>query len=783
MKKYRCRRECKVASEEQNNLEDVLEISEDGSVEVNISEDNEEEEEFVNPYETDHYANLAENLDDDKLSAISSDLLNKYENDKASRKDWEDQYSKGIKMLGVISEERDDPFPGASGVHNPLMAEAATQFQARAIAEMFPPGGPVKTQIVGKVTEEREKQAQRVQEFMNYQITQLMPDYFSELDQMLFNLALAGSSFKKVYYDTTTDQVCAKFIPAEDLVVSYSTTELDTSPRYTQIMKLTTNDVKKYMKTGFYRTVKLTDATDMGEESRIQQTLDEIDGMSGGGSNQTRQVLEFHVDYNLGNDEDDIELPYIITIDRSTSQILAIRRNWKEDDKLQKKRVYFIHYKYLPGLGFYGFGLIHMIGGLQHASTGALRALLDSAAFANLNGGFKAKGARIEGGDITVSPGEWVEVEAYGDDLRKSFIPLPFKEPSPTLMQLLGILTESGRRFTSIADAMVGDAASSAPVGTIVSQIEQGSKVFSAIHKRLHMAQGKELKLIGELNGEFLDNEYPYEIIGDEKMVRRKDFDGRVDIIPVSDPNIFSAAQRIAMAQTELQLAQSAPQIIDVRKAYERLIRALNIPEPEELLLAEIDPKRMDPVSENMAVLNGKPIRSFMDQNHTAHLAVHQQFLSDPRFGGNKQAQQAILGPMLAHMAEHLAYQYKMAMQSMGQQAGMQMQIPNIDFKEKDEKQEDLPPEVENALAQFEAQSAQMLAQSQPPTEEQVKQQQQNAKDQAELQIKAKEMQIREARFVEGVKKDEKVQDRLNKELELKALKEGLKLKKEIKNE
>ena len=766
-----------MAEEEKNKIEDVLEVESDGSINIDISEDDEEEEEeFVNPYKTDHYANLAEDLDKDRLSEISSDLLTKFENDKSSRKDWEDQYSKGLKMLGVISEERDDPFPGASGVHNPLMAEAATQFQARAISEMFPPGGPVKTQIVGKISEERERQAQRVQEFMNYQITQLMPDYFSELDQMLFNLSLAGSAFKKVYYDTTLDQVCTKFIPAEDLVVSYSTTELDTSPRYTQIMKLTTNDVKKYMKSGFYRDLKLSQASDDGEDTQIQQTLDEIDGINPGNSDQTRQVLEFHVDYNVANDEDDIELPYIITIDRSSQQVLAIRRNWKEDDELQNKRVYFIHYKYLPGLGFYGFGLIHMIGGLQHASTGALRALLDSAAFANLNGGFKAKGARIEGGDITVSPGEWVEVEAYGDDLRKSFIPLPFKEPSPTLMQLLGILTESGRRFSSIADAMVGDAASSAPVGSIVAQIEQGSKVFSAIHKRLHMAQGKELKLIGELNGEFLDNEYPYEIIGDEKMIRRKDFDGRVDIIPVSDPNIFSAAQRIAMAQTELQLAQSAPNIIDVKKAYERLVRALNIPNPDELLIADMEPKRMDPVSENMAVLNGKPIEAFADQNHTAHIAVHQQFLSDPRFGGNKQAQQAILGPMLAHLGEHLAFQYRQTMQSIGQQAGMNMELPLIDFEEEET---GLSPDIENALSQFEAQSAQLLAQSQPPSEDEVKQQQQNAKDQAELQLKAEELNIRKARFQEGVKKDQKVQDRLTKEFQLKALKMGSDLKRE----
>jgi hypothetical protein len=761
----------------ENTNEELLTLAEDGSIEVDISEEEEkEEEEYKNPYETDHYANLAEGLDKDRLAEISSDLLSKFENDKSSRKDWEEQYSKGLKMLGVISEDRDDPFPGASGVHNPLMAEAATQFQARAVAEMFPPGGPVKTQIIGKITEERERQAQRVQEFMNYQITQLMPDYFSELDQMLFNLSLAGSSFKKVYYDIATDQVCAKFIPAEDLVVSYSTTELDTSPRYTQIMKLTTNDVKKYMKSGFYRNIKLSDPSDNSEDTPVQQTIDEIDGITGSATDHIRQVLEFHVDYNLENDEDEIELPYIITVDRSTSQILAIRRNFKEDDKLQNKRVYFIHYKYLPGLGFYGFGLIHMIGGLQHASTGALRALLDSAAFANLNGGFKAKGARIEGGDITVSPGEWVEVEAYGDDLRKSFIPLPFKEPSPTLMQLLGILTESGRRFSSIADAMVGDAASSAPVGSIVAQIEQGSKVFSAIHKRLHMSQGKELRLIGELNGEFLDNEYPYEVIGDEKMVRRIDFDGRVDIIPVSDPNIFSASQRIAMAQTELQLAQSAPQIIDVKKAYERLIRALNIPEPEELLIQEMEPQRMDPVSENMKILNGQPVKSFEDQNHAAHLAVHQQFIADPRFGGNKQAQQFILGPMLAHMGEHLAYQYRQQMQTLSQETGNTTPFPNF---MSDEEKESLSPQIENLLAQFQAQTSQLLAQSQPPNEEQVKEQREAQKDQAEISLKAEEMNIRKARFVEGVKKDKVVQDRLNKELQLKAMKEGASMKRE----
>src|SRR6056300_685495 len=740
--------------------------NEDGQkVRVDVDQDLTEKEEEA--FESNHYANLAEELENQEVLNIGKSLIRAYEDDKASRKDWEDQYSKGLKMLGVIVEDRQDPFPGASGVHNPLMAEAATQFQARAISEMFPPGGPVKTQIIGKVTEEREMQAQRVQEFMNYQITQLMPDYFSELDQMLFNLALAGSAFKKVYYDTASDQVSAKFIPAEDLVVSYSTTELDTSPRYTQIMKLTTNDVRKYMKSGFYRDIKLSQASDDGEESQIQQTLDEVDGISPGNNDQTRQVLEFHVDYNLGNDEDDLELPYVITIDRSSQQILAIRRNWKEDNKLQNKRVYFIHYKYLPGLGFYGFGLIHMIGGLQHASTGALRALLDSAAFANLNGGFKAKGARIEGGDITVSPGEWVEVEAYGDDLRKSFIPLPFKEPSPTLMQLLGILTESGRRFTSIADAMVGESAGSGPVGTTIAIIEQGSKVFSAIHKRLHQAQGREFQLIYRLNGEYLDDEYPYEVIGETKKIRRKDFDSAINVVPVSDPNIFSQAQRIALAQTGLQLAQQAPSIIDTKEAYRRFLQALNIPDYQDLIIEDEDTPRRDPVSENMALLNGKPIKVFEDQDHQAHLMVHQQFINDPRFGGNPEAKQVLYPLMMAHIGQHMAFLYQQQMQAQVPQ-GVPTSTGQFNDEFREEETKEIPIEQENRIAAAAAQAAQQLMGSMPMSPQQQQMEMEKQEKQANLQLKAEELNIRKARFAEGIKDKERVNARKDAETKAK---------------
>jgi hypothetical protein len=613
-----------------------LEYTNDKGEKVRVDIDQEETEKDEDVFESNHYSNLAEELDEFQVKGIGKDLIKAYEDDKSSRKDWEDQYSKGLKMLGVVVEDRNDPFPGASGVHHPLMSEAATQFQARAIAEMFPAGGPVKTQIIGKTTDKKVEQAQRVQDFMNFQVTNQISDYFNELDQMLFYLSLAGSSFKKLYFDNTLDRICSKFVPAEDFVISYQNTDLETAERYTQVMKISQNEIKKHQISGFYKDVPLMkNQNDNRDSDTVEQTIQRLEGMTASASDKIHTVLEVHTNLDLGEDDSGLALPYIITIDYESQQVLAIRRNWKEDDQLKRKRTYFIHYKYLPGLGFYGFGLIQMIGGLQHASTGALRALLDSAAFANLNGGFRAKGARIEGGDITVSPGEWVEVEAYGDDLRKSFIPLPFKEPSPTLLQLLGVLTESGRRFASIADAMIGDSAGSGPVGTTIALIEQGSKVFSAIHKRLHQAQGREFKLLYELNGEYLDDEYPYDVIGERKVIRKKDFDFAINVVPVSDPNIFSQAQRIALAQTGLQLAQQAPSIIDTKEAYRRFLQALNIPDYNDLMIEDEDIPRRDPVSENMALLNGKPIRVYEEQDHAAHMMVHQQFINDPRFAGS----------------------------------------------------------------------------------------------------------------------------------------------------
>tara|TARA_R100000773_G_scaffold44621_1_gene46587 strand:- start:2382 stop:4691 length:2310 start_codon:yes stop_codon:yes gene_type:complete len=741
--------------------------NEDGQkVRVDIDQDLTEKEEEA--FSSNHYSNLAEELDNQEVLNIGKSLIKAFEDDKASRKDWEDQYSKGLKMLGVVVEDRQDPFPGASGVHHPLMSEAATQFQARAISEMFPSGGPVKTQIVGKQSDKKLEQAQRVQDFMNYQVTNQITDYFNELDQLLYYLALAGSAFKKIYFDNSLDRICSKFVPADQFVISMENTDLETAERYTQVMKQTTNEIKRKQIEGFYRDVPVTQ--NQGGQSTadvVEQTLQKLEGMTPSMADKIHTILEIHADIDLGEDESGLALPYIVTVDYESGQTLAIRRNWKEDDPLKKKRTYFIHYKYLPGLGFYGSGLIQSIGGLQHASTGALRALLDSAAFANLNGGFKAKGARIEGGDITVSPGEWVDVEAYGDDLRKSFIPLPFKEPSPTLLQLLGVLTESGRRFASIADAMVGQSAGSGPVGTTIALIEQGSKVFSAIHKRLHQAQGREFKLIYELNGEYLDDEYPYDVIGERKTIRRKDFDQAVDVVPVSDPNIFSQAQRIALAQTGLQLAQQAPNIIDTKEAYRRFLQSLNIPDYQDLIIQDEETPRRDPVSENMALLNGKPIKVFEDQDHQAHIAVHQQFMMDPRFGGNPQAKEVLYPLMMAHLGQHMAYLYQQQMQAQVPE-GVPTSTGEINKELRDEDTTEVSIEQENRIAIAAAQAAQGLMGSMPPSPEQQKEQMEMAKDQASLQLKAEELNIRKARFAEGVKDKERTQARKDAETKAK---------------
>ena len=583
-----------------------------------------------------HDSNLAEFIDETELEKISSDLLSDYLNDKDTRKDWEQGYTEGLDLLGFKYEDRSQPFQGASGVTHPLLAESVTQFQAQAYKELLPPGGPVKCNIVGAENPAVEDQAKRVKEFMNYQITTVMEEYDSDMDQMLFFLALAGSSFKKIYYDTNMGRAVSKFIPVEDLVVPYHSTDLETAPRITHVLKQNKNDVRKSQVSGFYRDVELDV---VNKQDRIQETYDKIDGVTPNDStnyNDQCTLLEMHCDLDIPGFEDigvdgiptGVKLPYIVTIDEGSRKILSIRRNYAENDKLKKKIQYFVHYRFLPGLGFYGFGLIHMLGGLSRTATSALRQLIDAGTLSNLPAGFKARGLRIRDDDNPLQPGEFRDVDAPGGDLRQNFVPLPYKEPSQTLMQLLGFCVDAGKRFAAVADAKISDSNNANPVGTTMAMIEQGTKVMSAIHKRCHYAQKVEFKLLARIFQIYLPPVYPYNVTGGQREIKTTDFDDRIDIIPVSDPSIFSMSQRIQLAQAQLQLAQTNPQIHNTYEAYRRMYQALGIQNIDAILPPPARPTPKDPITENAELLLKKTAQAFADQDHVSHITVHRAFMS-----------------------------------------------------------------------------------------------------------------------------------------------------------
>ena len=650
--------------------------------------------------------NLAEELDSRVASSKADSLVSLYESDREARSEWEQRYKSGLKTLdpdGGLEESEDERATrGLSVVVHPLIAEAATQFNARAVAELYPSGGPVKTIIVGDPDEETEEQARRVKDFMNYQITQEMPEYFPDLDQMLFSLPLVGQAFKKVWWDANMERQCSKFVKAEDFVVSPESTDLYTSLRYTHVIRMPRNDYNRYVEAGWYLPTEYSgDSFDPSGE-----VTSEIEGVNAAGENQTDEVmslLEMHVYENFEDEdeEDSVGLPYVVTIDYDSQKIVSIRRNWREDDEKQLRRNWFVSYKFLPGLGFYGFGLYHVIGGLGKAATGSLRALLDSAAFANMQGGFKLKG-RVSGGEIDINPGEFVDLDATVDDVNKAIMPLPFKEPSGTLFQLLGQITDLGRRFASTADLNVGDVNPNAPVGSTVALIEQGSKAFSAIHKRLHHSQGQEFKLLAELNAENLPESFEFSVAGSSETIYSTDFDNRIDIVPVSDPNIFSTAQRIAQAQAILEMARSAPQLHDVYEAYKRMYEAIRIPNIDEVLKKPKDAPRIDPIDENMSILYGKPIRAFPEQDHESHIAVHAQFISDPSLAGNPGAK-ALQPVLIAHIAEHVALLYRSRME-----ASIGMPLPNLpDIRDKDFSLEDIDPQMDMLISQRAAQVVQ----------------------------------------------------------------------------
>ena len=643
--------------------------------------------------------NIADALEDNQLQEIASELIDSYEDDLNSRDDWYTTFSKGLDLLGVRGEDRSQPFEGASGVHHPILSEAVTQFQSQAYKELLPAGGPVDVEVLGVTNDAKLEKANRVKNFMNYQITYKMEEYDPEMDQLLFYLPLSGSAFKKIYYDPSLGRATARFIKAEDLVVPYYAVDLLTAPRITHSMYMTENELRKLQISGFYRDVSMGDPGTINT-SELDDKIDELEGLSRTSNNEEYTLLEIHVDLDIEGFEDvgangeetGIALPYIVTICKDTNDILAIRPNYDPNDPMRKKIEHFTHFKFLPGLGFYGFGLIHMMGGLTRSVTAILRQLIDAGTLSNLPAGFKSRGLNIQKHDDPLQPGEWRDVDVPGGRLSDSFLPLPYKEPSATLTNLLGVLIDSGKQFAATVEQPTGDGNSEAPVGTTVALLEKGQRVMSAIHKRLHYAQRQEFKILKRVFGEFLPPEYPYQVQGASQSIFQEDFDNSVDVLPISDPNIFSMTQRIVLAQTQLQMAQAAPELHDLKEAYRKMYLALNIKDIDAILPREEEVPPRDPISEEQAALTGNPIKAYEFQNHEAYIAAHSAFLQNPMVQQNPSVMQAIG----ANIQEHQAMLYRIQIeQALGQQ------LPPLD--------QELPPEVMNEIAVAAAEATQVV--------------------------------------------------------------------------
>ena len=637
----------------------------------------------------DHYANLAEFLGDDILDDLGSKLTDDYRDYRNSRKDWEDSYREGLDLLGFKYNRRTEPFRGASGVTHPVLAEAVTQFQATAYKELLPADGPVRAQILGDVNEAKQDQAHRVKDFMNYQLMDQMKEYEPEFDQMLFYLPLAGSTFKKVYYDQLLGRAVSKFIPADDLVVPYAATSLEDAEAVIHVVKTSKNDLRKQQVSGFYRDI------DLGEPPITENELDkkehELEGINKDKQDDLYTLIEVHTNLDLEGYEDigedgeptEIKLPYVVTIDEANFKVLSIRRNYKQEDPLKNKTNYFVHFKFLPGLGFYGFGLIHMIGGLSRTATSALRQLLDAGTLANLPAGFKARGIRVRDDAQPLQPGEFRDVDAPGGNIRDSFMQLPYKEPSATLLQLMGIVVQAGQRFASIADNQVGDMNQQAAVGTTVALLERGSRVMSAIHKRLYVGLKQEFKLLAEVFKTYLPPTYPYDVPNARKEIKVSDFDDRVDILPVADPNIFSQTQRISMAQMQLQLAQSNPQLHNLYQAYRSMYEAVGVKNINAILPAPLKPMPMDPALEHIVAMSNKPFQAFGGQDHKAHIDAHLHFMSLNMVQNNPMVMAAIQKNILEHISFMAQEQVQLEfieelkeLQMLQQQLGPMMQNP-----------------------------------------------------------------------------------------------------------
>jgi hypothetical protein len=683
--------------------------------------------------------NLAEKMSEGDLQLIAEELLQFIQDDITSRKDWERTYKEGLDLLGLRIDERTEPWDGACGVYHPILSESVVKFQSETILETFPASGPVKTKIIGKITREKEEAAARVQDDMNYELTEVMVEYRNEHERLLWNLPITGSAFKKVYFDPSINRQVAMFIPAEDIIVPYGASDLQSSPRVTHRMRKTENQIKKLQVAGFYRDIELTEP--QRNITEIQKKKDEEAGVNI--VDDDRYMLyEVHVDYDLPGyeDPDGIALPYVITIS-STGEVLSIRRNYLEDDETRQKRMHFTHYIYIPGFGFYGFGLIHLVGGFAKSATSILRQLVDAGTLSNLPGGFKSKDLRVKGDDTPIAPGEWRDVDVTGMTIKDSIVPLPYKEPSATLYNLLNTIVEEGRKFASVADLKVGDMSNQAPVGTTLAILERTLKVMSAVQARVHAAMKHEFKLIAGIVRDYTPDTYSYEVDAPKKA-KKTDYD-MVDIIPVSDPNASTMAQRVVQYQAALQLAQGAPQIYDLPQLHRQMLEVLGIKNVAKIIPIEDDQKPMNPVSENMAVIAGKPVKAFLYQDHEAHIKVHMNAMNDPKIqqivGQNPRAQ-FIQAAMMAHINEHVGFQYRVEIEKM---LGVSLPPPDEQLPE------DIEVELSRAVA---AASEKLLAKDQAEAAQ--KAAQEAAKDPV-IQNQQRELEIKEAELLRKKAKDE----------------------------
>jgi hypothetical protein len=670
--------------EEQVGPEDVqVEQDEDGGATITF-----DPEAINQPGTNEHFDNLADLLPEDVLGSLGSELYENYMQYKASRKDWEDAYTKGLDLLGFKYENRTQPFTNASGATHPVLAEAVTQFQAHAYKELLPANGPVHTQIMGVINRQKEDQATRVKNFMNYQLMNVMKEYEPEFDQLLFYLPLSGSAFKKVYYDELLGRAVSKFVPADDLIVPYTATSLEDADAIVHVLKMSENDLRKKQVAGFYRDIEITPG--YSQETEVDKKERELEGVRKTRDEQMFTILEVHTNLDLEGFEDKdmeqnptgIKLPYIVTIDTSSREVLSIRRNYKVEDPLRNKIEYFAHFKFLPGLGFYGFGLIHMIGGLSRTATNALRQLLDAGTFSNMPAGFKQRGIRVRDEAQSIQPGEFRDVDAPGGNIRDAFMPLPFKEPSATLLQLMGIVVNAGQRFAAIADMQVGDGNQQAAVGTTIALLERGSRVMSAIHKRLYVALKKEFVLLADVFKQYLPPEYPYDVIGGQRNIKVADFDDKVDIMPIADPNIFSQSQRISLAQTELQLAMSNPGMHNMYEAYRDMYTAIGVKNIDKILPPPQQPVPMDPAAENIMAMSGKPFQAFKGQDHRAHITSHLNFMATNMVKNNPVIMGALQKNVFEHISlmaqEQLEIEFRDEIQQLMQLQQMAQQNPQI---------------------------------------------------------------------------------------------------------